>query len=174
MKHTTTWIAGILVLLSISSLVAQDNLVLTLEGSLELAYKNNPTLQMKEKELAKAKASVTESFSVVLPQINGTASLQHAYNIQTNTIPNFFIQCDPDSFRNMYEYFWRDHYIPITLTYAGRTWTDVLMRIRGDSSRGLPKKSVKLKFSGTPFINGRDRLNFNADYVDMSYLQTQS
>ena len=89
MKHNTKWIAGILVLLSISSLVAQDNLVLTLEGSLELAYRNNPTLQMKEKELAKAKASVTEAYSIALPQINASASLQHAYEIQTNTIPNF-------------------------------------------------------------------------------------
>jgi outer membrane protein TolC len=89
MKHNTIRIAGLLILLSLSSLIAQDKLVLTLDGSLELAYKNNPSLQMMEKELAKAKASVTESYSNVLPQINATASLQHAYNIQTNTIPNF-------------------------------------------------------------------------------------
>lgn len=87
-------------------------------------------------------------------------------------IPRFYIQCDPDSFEYMYEHFLEDHYIPITLTFAGRTWTDVQMRIRGDSSRGFPKKSLKLKFIGEPFVNGHDVLNFNADYYDLSYVHT--
>lgn len=89
MPYKTNWIVGLIILISMSSLFAQDKLVLTLEGSLELAYENNPTYQMKEKELQKAKASVTEAYSTIMPQINATASLQHAYDIQTNTIPNF-------------------------------------------------------------------------------------
>ncbi len=89
MKIKTNWIAGLLVLFSFSYVSAQDKLVLTLDGSLELAYRNNPTYQMREKELQKAKASVSEAYSTIMPQINATASLQHAYDIQTNTIPNF-------------------------------------------------------------------------------------
>lgn len=73
----------------LSELYAQDKLILTVEGSVELAMKNNPGYQMAKKELSKAKASVTEAYSVILPQINANASLQHAYEIQQNTIPNF-------------------------------------------------------------------------------------
>lgn len=89
MKHITHWIIGTLVLFSISNAWAQDTLVLTLEGSVELAFRNNPSYQTALKEVKKAKASVGEAYSTILPQITGTASLQHAYSIQTNTIPNF-------------------------------------------------------------------------------------
>ena len=45
------------------------------------------------------------------------------------------------------------------------------MRIRGDGSRYLPKKSLKVRFNGNPFANGRDKLNFNAEYEDKSYIR---
>lgn len=83
----------------------------------------------------------------------------------------YFITCDPDDFAYIYENFEQDIYIPITITHEGATWTNVKMRIRGDGSRYLPKKSLKVKFFDTPFSNGRDELNFNAEYEDKSYIR---
>jgi outer membrane protein len=89
MKHLTHWIIGILVLFSISNLLAQDKLVLTLDGSMELAFKNNPRYQIALREVKKANASIGEAYSNILPQINASANLQHSWDIQESTIPNF-------------------------------------------------------------------------------------
>ena len=89
----------------------------------------------------------------------------------TGQVKEYFITCDPDDFAYIYENFEQDIYIPITITHEGTTWTDVEMRIRGDGSRFLPKKSLKVKFFDTPFSNGRDELNFNAEYEDKSYIR---
>lgn len=86
-------------------------------------------------------------------------------------IKEIFITCDPADFNYIYQNYHLDIYIPITLTYNGITWSDVKMRIRGDGSRQLPKKSLKVKFFGQPFINGRNELNFNAEYEDESYIR---
>lgn len=42
----------------------------------------------------------------------------------------------------------------------------------GDESQTYPKKSLKLKLDGAPFIDGRTTLNFNTDHLDQSYLHT--
>lgn len=95
-----------------------------------------------------------------------------AANSDASEIREFHITCNPDSFRYIYEHPKEDLYIPITFIFAGRTWRSVRMRIRGDSSRELPKKSLKIKFDETPFIDGRDVLNLNADYMDQSYMHS--
>ena len=68
---------------------SQDKLVLTLEKSVELALENNPGLKMAEKELAKAKAGIWESYSTILPQLSASANFQHSWEIQKTIIPNF-------------------------------------------------------------------------------------
>lgn len=73
----------------ISGLNAQEKMVLTLEGSVELAFQNNPSYQIAMKEVQKAKASVVESYSSILPQLNASANYQHSWEIQQSTIPNF-------------------------------------------------------------------------------------
>ncbi len=99
------------VLLLSTLLYAQGERVLTLEESLKEAFDNNPDLRVAEKELAKTEAGVWEAYSVLLPQVNGTASVQHAWDIQTNTIPNFIkLMMPPDignilpSFADMPDY----------------------------------------------------------------------
>ena len=86
-------------------------------------------------------------------------------------VKEYFIVCDPDDFAYIYENFEEDIYIPISFTYDGITWTATEMRIRGDGSRYLPKKSLKVRFNGNHFANGRDKLNFNAEYEDKSYIR---
>ena len=72
-----------------TSSFSQDKLTLTLEKSVNLALEQNPEIKMAEKDVAKAKASVWEAYSNILPQLNASVSLQHAWDLQTNTIPNF-------------------------------------------------------------------------------------
>jgi len=84
----THWIS-IIFLLVVPGLRAQDQLTLTIDESVELALAKNPEIRMAEKELAKARTSVWEATANILPQVNGYANLQHAWDIQTQTIPNF-------------------------------------------------------------------------------------
>ncbi|MFC1539308.1 CotH kinase family protein [Candidatus Latescibacterota bacterium] len=85
-------------------------------------------------------------------------------------VSEYFITCNPEDFDYIYEHYSDDTYIPVTITYKGKLWSDVGMRIRGDDSRAFPKKSLKLKFSGELFEYNRDMLNFNAEYLDKSYI----
>ena len=99
-------------------------------------------------------------------------SVSHPARGEEGSIEEYYITCDPDSFAYIYENWKRDHYIPVHFTHRGRTWRDTEMRIRGDSSRELPKKSLKIRFPSRPFHDGNERLNFNAEYLDPSYLRT--
>jgi len=63
----------------------QDKLTLTLEKSINLALKNNPEIKKAEKEVAKSRATVWEAYSSILPTLDLSASLQHAWEIQTNS-----------------------------------------------------------------------------------------
>jgi outer membrane protein TolC len=82
-------VSFLLTLLLSVSLWAQDPLVVTLDESIGYALDQNPQIKKAEKEKKKADAAVWESYSTILPQINGNASVQHAWDIQTNRIPNF-------------------------------------------------------------------------------------
>jgi outer membrane protein len=73
----------------IDPVLAQDHRRLTLEECVHIALENNPDYLTAQKEVAKAKASVWEAYSTILPQINAHANLQRAWVIQENTIPNF-------------------------------------------------------------------------------------
>ena len=88
------------------------------------------------------------------------------------TIKEYHITCEPADFQKIYDNPEEDIYIPITLTFGQDTWTDARMRIRGDGSRELPKKSLKIRLDSEPFVDGRDVLNFNAEYLDKSYIHS--
>ncbi len=92
-----------------------------------------------------------------------------AYSTTFASVKKYYITCDPIDLQQIYNNPEEDIYIPITLEYNGQTWTDVEMRIRGDGSRLDPKKSLKVKFNGDAFANGREKLNFNAEYLDVTY-----
>ncbi len=87
-------------------------------------------------------------------------------------LDEYFVTCNPDSFKHIIDNPYEDYYIPITFMYQNKTWTKVRLRIRGDSAREYPKKSFKIKFAGERFSNGREEINLNADYLDKSYLHS--
>lgn len=69
--------------------VGQEELSLTLQQSVEQALAHNPELAVAQNEVSKSRASVWQAWSVLLPKLDGYASLQHSWEIQTSRIPNF-------------------------------------------------------------------------------------
>lgn len=79
----------VVILMFTCSVFSQDNLILTLEKSVDIALKRNPEVLIAEKEVSKAKAGIGEAFSALLPQVDASVNFQKAWDIQENTIPNF-------------------------------------------------------------------------------------
>lgn len=90
--------------------------------------------------------------------------------IRAQTPKEFYIDCNPDDFAMIYAHYNEEIYIPVSITHNGVTIENAQMRIRGDGSVVLPKKSLKVKIDGDGF-NGITVFNFNADYEDKSYMQ---
>ena len=72
-----------------SNVISQEKMVLDLEQSVAIALQNNPELQIAEKEVAKAKASVGEAYATLLPTLDASSRFSHAWDLQRNVIPNF-------------------------------------------------------------------------------------
>jgi spore coat protein H len=90
---------------------------------------------------------------------------------QSTSIKSIYIECDQKEYQSINNKYKENTYIPVTVSYNGKKWENVKLRIRGDSSRKLPKKSLKLKFSKkAPFINGLSKINLNAEWYDKTYM----
>jgi len=72
-----------------SGALAGEIQVLTLEQCMDIAMQNNPGLKMAEKEASKAKASIWEAYTGLLPAVNGSVNFQKSWEIQQSSIPNF-------------------------------------------------------------------------------------
>ncbi|NQT27198.1 TolC family protein [candidate division KSB1 bacterium] len=99
MKAGKYFIGYLILILIVGQVFAQspDQLVLTIDQSVDIALENNPEVLMAEKRLSKAHASIWEAYAAILPSINGTASFQKSWEIQENTIPNFIkVMLGPD------------------------------------------------------------------------------
>jgi len=81
----------------------------------------------------------------------------------------YYIACDPDSLDYILENFEEDIYIHCEFVYEGNVWHDAKIRLRGDSSRGFPKKSYKVNFQSSERFDGRDKVNLVSEYLDYSY-----
>jgi len=96
---------------------------------------------------------------------------------EKNLVTEYYIYCHPDSLQYIYDNFKEDIYIPVEIkTKAGKRSTAQL-RLRGDSSREMKKKSLKLKLDNA-WENGNEAndrggqvLNLNAEFLDKTYLR---
>ncbi len=66
-----------------------ETLVLDLDMAKEIALDNNPTIKIAEKGVSRAKAQIREARGGMFPSINAFSSLDHAWDLQKNVIPNF-------------------------------------------------------------------------------------
>ena len=64
-------------------------LKLDLERARSIALENNPSVKMAREGVRKAQTQVTEARAGFMPQLNAFSSLQHAWDLQENKIPNF-------------------------------------------------------------------------------------
>ncbi len=85
-------------------------------------------------------------------------------------VKEIFITCDIRKLNSIYKNWNVDTYIPVTIVADGTLNSNARLRIRGDSSREFPKKSLKIKLDDGPMIFGRRVLNLNAEYEDPSYI----
>ncbi|HSQ74596.1 MAG TPA: TolC family protein [Bacteroidota bacterium] len=80
---------ALLLVAPFTDILGQDTLRLTLDQSVSLALERSPELAVARNEYEKAGAGVWQAWSTVLPRLDGYASLQHSWEIQTSRIPNF-------------------------------------------------------------------------------------
>lgn len=86
-------------------------------------------------------------------------------------VPEYSVTCDPDQFEYMMDN-WEDEItIPCSVEFQGTVYQECTMRIRGDTSRAFRKKSYRIEFPAEQPLMGRTRWNFNADYLDHSYIR---
>lgn len=91
---------------------------------------------------------------------------------QNEQLTELTITCDSKAFEAAYENFQENTYIPCTVVYKGKTYKGVKMRVRGDTSREKPKKSLKLKFDKKQlFLDSLESINLNAEYSDKSLIR---
>ncbi|MCB9230056.1 MAG: CotH kinase family protein [Bacteroidia bacterium] len=87
-------------------------------------------------------------------------------------LKEFFLVCNPDSFRIIQREFKSDIFLSAQLTFQGRIWKNVRLRLRGDTSREFPEKSLKLKFpESDPFLNEATTVNLNREYLDPTFMR---
>lgn len=93
-------------------------------------------------------------------------------NSQTHHYPDpvledYFIYCNEDSLQYIYTNYTDNIYIPIKIVIKEDTLIGK-MRVRGDTSRKDPKKSLKIKCK----LKGVKKVfNFNAEYSDKSFIR---
>ena len=113
-------------------------------------------------------------FSLTLPilfWVSCGESVKTSENKSTpKEVKEYFISCDTSELSGIYSEFKKNTYIPIKITFNGKT-VEARMRIRGDTSREDPKKSLKIKFDSL-FVEGLPKvINLNAEYADKTYIR---
>lgn len=86
-------------------------------------------------------------------------------------ITTYYLYCDSLDFQRIYDEWETEIYIPVTLKYDDVTYNHLRMRLRGDTSKELPKKSLKIKSDGGNLPPGKSSINLNAEYTDKSMIR---
>jgi len=85
-------------------------------------------------------------------------------------VPEYRVYCDPDDYAYMVENYEEEIEIPCTVQVGDTLYAGALIRLRGDSSRGYPKKSYRITFADGQPLAGRTEWNFNGEYLDPTYM----
>lgn len=86
-------------------------------------------------------------------------------------LPQYHISCDQVQFDYMMENWEEEISISCTVTADETVYENCTMRIRGDTSRAFRKKSYRIEFPLDQPHLGRTSWNFNADFLDSSYMR---
>ena len=80
----------------------------------------------------------------------------------------YSITCDSTDFKSIHHNFKENKYI-LAILGSQNNNEAVKIRVRGDSSREYPKKSLKIKVLNGAHIEGKSIFNLNAEYKDKSF-----
>ncbi|MBN2609853.1 MAG: CotH kinase family protein, partial [Candidatus Fermentibacteraceae bacterium] len=80
--------------------------------------------------------------------------------------------CDPQEYENMIDFWEEEIEIDCTVVLADTVYPEARIRLRGDSSRGYPKKSFRITFPDLQPLSGRTEWNFNSEYTDATYMHS--
>ncbi|MCD6587480.1 MAG: CotH kinase family protein, partial [Candidatus Fermentibacteraceae bacterium] len=87
-----------------------------------------------------------------------------------DTVPAFSLEFDQSQWEYACDHYWQDIYIPAQLSVNGFTY-QCQFRIRGATSRVLPKKSIKIELPQGMYLFGQNEFNMNAEYVDVTRIR---
>ena len=90
----------------------------------------------------------------------------------SDTLITVYIELDADEFNQIYRSFRQDIWIRAEIILQSENRVVVRLRIRGDSSRKLSKKSLKLKLpSDVRLLSNSRMLNLNAEFSDLTFMR---
>lgn len=93
--------------------------------------------------------------------------------LDKDAVNTYHLYCNEDDFLDIYENWQEEKYITAELKFKEKTYKNLKLRLRGDTSKELPKKSLKLKpADGGLLPNGKTALNLNAEYTDKSMIRS--
>jgi len=87
-----------------------------------------------------------------------------------DSVPSIHLEFDQSQWEFACEHYWEDIYLPAVLT-CGEYTLDCQFRIRGDTSREYPKKSIKIEFPSGVYLFDQNELNLNAEYLDKTRIR---
>lgn len=87
-------------------------------------------------------------------------------------VPSYLVYCDPDEYNTIVNFWWEEIEIDCTVVVGDTVYSNARIRLRGDSSRGYPKKSYRITLSEQQPLCGRTEWNFNAEYLDPTYIHS--
>ena len=86
-------------------------------------------------------------------------------------VKEFDLLLDTNELNTIYKDYKKDIYIPVKVVHNGDT-VKAKMRLRGDTSRGYDKKSMKIVFSKDSLLQGEKRkINLNSEWTDKTYIR---
>jgi len=86
-------------------------------------------------------------------------------------VKEFRLYLDNNDLDNIYKNYKENIYIPVKIVHNGDT-VKAKMRLRGDTSRGYDKKSMKIVFKKGEVLNGEKRkINLNSEWTDVTYIR---
>lgn len=93
------------------------------------------------------------------------------YSLKQYPLTSYYLTVNKDSLDFIYQNPKDNNYIYASLKIEDQEFDSVMLRIRGDSSRDLPKKSLKIKLAkGSKLKDGAKKINLNGDYVDRTMM----
>ncbi|MCB9360374.1 MAG: CotH kinase family protein [Flavobacteriales bacterium] len=114
---------------------------------------------------------IIASLCVIIFVSCGTSQVENTQEEFPSTkFKEYYIDCEINELEDIYSSPKENIYIPIKIALNGETHI-AKMRIRGDTSREDPKKSLKIKFDSTSFSPTEMVFNLNAEYSDKTLIR---